>query len=203
MSWADCLGRRQVVLAEGYHAASLWTLHALHLLRDEAHLVANLELIKRAANDAVAMKIDFAAVGAHDKAAILLGKEPRDAPVIGHAVQFDLATAVARMILKLTARGVKSVTNGGMDVLVCMLRLRITPNYDFTPGNAQVDTDLIDVALLTRLPSFDDDAAGNDPVEEPLEGVDAFSDPLFNGGGRNHMTKRDLYGHLHRTYLLR
>jgi hypothetical protein len=52
--------------------------------------------------------------------------------------------------------------------------------------------------LLTRLPSFDNDTARDDPVEEPLEGIYAFSDPLFNGGGRSHMAKRDLYGHLHR-----
>src|SRR4051794_17692614 len=148
MSRADCLGRRQVVLAEGHHAACLRTLDALRLLRDEAHLITNLELIKRAANDAVAMKIDFAAVGACDKAAILLGKKACDASVIGHAVYFDLAAAAARMILELAARGVKSVANGGMDVLMCVLRLRIAPNNDFTPRNAQVYTDLIDVALL-------------------------------------------------------
>jgi hypothetical protein len=85
-----------------------------------------------------------------------------------------------------------------MDVLMCVLRLRIAPNNDFTPRNAQVYTDLIDVALLTRLPSFDNDTARDDPIEEPLEGIYAFSDPLFNGGGRSHMAKRDLYGHLHR-----
>jgi len=67
------------------------------------------------------------------------------------------------MILKLAARGVKSIANGGMDVLMCVVCLRITPDYDFRPGNAQVDTDLIDVALLTRLPSFDNDAARYDP----------------------------------------
>jgi hypothetical protein len=53
-----------MMFSERNDRARLRTFSTLGMLRDEANLVANGELVEAAIRDAVAMEVDFAAVGA-------------------------------------------------------------------------------------------------------------------------------------------
>jgi hypothetical protein len=80
------------------------------------------------------MEINFEAVGAQNKTAILLGKKPHDASVIRQAVHFGLAAALSRIVYELPASGVEGVANGGVDVLMRVLRLGVAPMKISRPG---------------------------------------------------------------------
>ena len=62
------------MLAERDHGARLQPLGAFRVLRDEAHFRADLQLVERAAGDAVAMKIYLVARGGQDKPAMPVGQ---------------------------------------------------------------------------------------------------------------------------------
>ena len=82
-----------MMLAERDHRTRLRTLGALGMLRDKAHLVTDGEHFEPAAHDALAVEIDLAAIGTQDEAAILLGQQPRDPPMVGDRMQFDVAAS--------------------------------------------------------------------------------------------------------------
>ena len=114
-------------------------------------------------------------------------------------MHFDLAAPVARIVFELTACGVEGVANGGVDILVRVLRLGVAPDKNLAARNAQIDPDLEQIALLTRLPAFDNHPAGDNPVEKPFERLRTLAYPFFDRRRGSHMTKRDLDGLLHRN----
>jgi len=52
--------------------------------------MADCEPVERAACDAVAVEINFPALGGRDEPVVFLREEPDYATVIGHGMQFDL-----------------------------------------------------------------------------------------------------------------
>ena len=128
------------MFAERDHGARLRPFGALRMLRDEAHLFANSERVKRAIHDTVAMKIDLVALGVQDEAAILLGQEPRDPSMVGHCMQLDVAASLASVIFEQPASCVEGVSDRDMDILMGMVRLGIAPDDDLAPRNLKVDT---------------------------------------------------------------
>ena len=97
----------------------------------------------------------------------MLGQQPRDPPVVGHRMQLDVAASQANVIFEESAGGVESVANRDMDILMRMVRYRIAPDDNLFPRNFEVDTDAKQIALMTaRVLTFDDDAAGYDPIKE-------------------------------------
>ena len=75
------------MLAEGNDGAGLGALGTLGMLRDKTHFVTHCELVEPAIGDTVAVEVDLVAVGAQDEAAILLGEQAGDPPVLGDRVQ--------------------------------------------------------------------------------------------------------------------
>ena len=131
-----------MVFALENHSARLRTSSAFGFLCNEAHLIADAEFVERLARDAVAVEIDLAAVGAQNKTAILLREKPHDTAVIGHRMHFDLAAPVARLVFELPARRLESVANGGVNILMRVLRRGVAPDENLAAGNAEVDADL-------------------------------------------------------------
>jgi hypothetical protein len=82
------------------------------MLRDEAHLIADRELVERSAHDTIASEIDFTAVGGRNEPVVLLREQPDYATVIGQAVQLDFAPMNTCVILDLPAGGIEGVANG-------------------------------------------------------------------------------------------
>ena len=72
------------MLAERDNGARLCAFGALGMLCNKTHFIADRELVEPAIGDAVAVEVDLVAVDAQNKAAILLGEEPRNPAVVGH-----------------------------------------------------------------------------------------------------------------------
>ena len=110
------------MLAERDHGARLRAFDALGTLRDKTHFIAYRERVEPAIRNAVAVEIDLVAVDAQDEAAILLGEEARDPPVVGHRMQLDVPASLANVILEQPAGGVKGIADRDVDVLMGMVR---------------------------------------------------------------------------------
>jgi hypothetical protein len=198
-SCADRLGWRKVMLAERDHRARLRTLGALGMLRDEAHLVADGELVEAVIRDAVVMKIDLAAIGTQDEPAILLWQEPHDPPMVGHSVQLDVAAFLTNVIFEQPAGRVESVADRDMNILMGVVPLGIAPDDDLAPRNLEVDSHPEQITLLvTGVPALDDDTAGDDPIAKAFEFLGALMYSCRDRIRRIHVAKRNLKWHLHR-----
>lgn len=112
------------------------------MLRDKAHFRADFEPTERAADDAVAVKIDLLARRSEDEAAVPLGQQAYDPPVIGYRMLLDRTAAAARVIFEQTAGGVEGVTDGNMRILVRVVRTRITADDDLGTGDGEIDANL-------------------------------------------------------------
>src|SRR5215469_10820429 len=127
------------MLAERHHGARLRALRTFGMLCDEAHLVADRELVEPASGNAVAVKIDLVTVGAQDKTTILPGEEPGDPPVVGHGMQFDIPPRLASVVFEQPTRCVESIADRDVHILMRMMRRGITADGDLAPRDPQVD----------------------------------------------------------------
>jgi hypothetical protein len=188
-----------MMFPERNDGARLRTFSTLGVLRNETDLVANGELVEAAIRDAVAMEVDFAAVGTCNEAAIPIGEQTHDPAVIGHRVQFDVAASMASMIFEQLACGVEGIADRDIDILMRTVRRGIAPDDNLVPGDFQVDPDAEQIALLAaRMLALDNDPAGDDPIKEAFELGGALMYSGRDGVGRVHVTKSDLQWQLHR-----
>ena len=88
--------------------------HFLH----EVHTLAGDQLVEVIFDDAVAVEIDFMAVGAGDDAVVLLGNNVHDDAVRQRLMRLDLAALLADIVFELAARIVKRVANRNIDVFM-------------------------------------------------------------------------------------
>src|SRR6516164_3881320 len=132
---ANRFGRREVMPAERNHRARLRAFGALSVLYDKTDFIADLKLVEPAVRDAVAVEVDLVAVGAQDKAAILLGEEPRDPSVVGHRVQLDVSASLANVVFELPAGRVESIADSDVDILMGMVCCGIAADDDLAAGN--------------------------------------------------------------------
>lgn len=168
------------------------------MLCNKAYLIADSELVEPAIRDAVAVEIDLGAVGGQNEAAILLGEQTRDPAMIGHRMQLYLATLFANIIFEQPADGIERVANGDMGILMRMMGCRIAVHDDLSARDAEVHADMEQISLLmARVPTFDDRAAIDDPIEEALEFLHATADPCRDRLRAVHVTKSDLKRDLH------
>ena len=137
---AGC-GRGQVVFAEWNHGARLRAPGALTFLDDKAHLVADFELIKAAIGDAVAVEIDFAAVGLGMKPQFCSGSEARNSAVVGHRMQLHVAASLTYMVFE-QPTGRSNASRIATYVLMRVVRRGIAPDHDLAARDIQVDADL-------------------------------------------------------------
>jgi len=192
------IGGRQVMSAERCHGTRLRALGAFTILRHETHLVTDSEPLEAAIGDAVAVKIDLGAVAGLDEAAIVIGKEACDPAVITDRMQLHVAARFANVIFEQSASCIEGIANCDIGIVMRMTGCRIAADDDLAARNDQVDPHLEQVALqMARVPAFDDDMAGDDPVAEAYEVLGASADPGREGFGGVHVTKRDLKRQLH------
>jgi hypothetical protein len=198
---ANRFGRRKVMLAERNHGARLQTLGALGVLGDKTDFIADCELVELAVGDAVAVEVDLVAVGAQDKAAILLGEEPHDPPVVGHRVPLDIPTSLADVIFEQPAGRIESIADSDVDILMRMVCRGIASDDDLAAGNFQVDADAEQITLLTpRVSALDDNTARHDAIEKPLELYGPLAYASRDRVRGIHVPKSDLKRKLHRLF---
>ena len=189
------------MLAEWDHGTRLWTLDGFGILRDKTDLIAEREIVELAICDAVAVEIEFIAVGAQDEAAILLGEEPRDPSMVGHRVQLDISPSLANVVFEQPAGCVEGVADRHVDVLMRVVCRGIAADDDVAAGNLKVDADPEQIALkAARMPAFDDNTARPDAIEKPLELLGPFADTRRDRVRGIHVPEGDLKRKLHRIF---
>ena len=98
-----------MVFADHANGAGLRALFS-HLL-DKANFGTDGQPVKGVIENAVAVKIDLAAISCFDEAAILLGEEFRHMAMIPLFMRLDLTARFANGVLDLTLRRVESILN--------------------------------------------------------------------------------------------
>jgi hypothetical protein len=189
------------MFAERNHGARLWTLSALGVSRDKTHFITHRELVEAAIRDTVAVEVNLVAVGALDEAAILLGNDPRDPPIVGHRVHFYIATSLASVVFEQPPGSVKRIADRDIDILMRMVRRGITADDDLAPGNLEVDANSKQIALLmTRVLALHDDTARCDAIKESFELFSPLSYACRDRVGSIHVPKVDLKRKRHRIF---
>ena len=196
--------RRQMMLSERNYGARLRALRALRMLCDKAHLVPHRELVEAAIRDAVAVEIEFVAIGGQNEPAILLREQAHNPSVVWHGVQLHIAAHLTRMVFEQPVSGIESVADRHVNVFMAAVCRRIAADDNLAARNLEVDADVEQIALpLARMAAFDDDAAGNDPFEESVQLFGPLSDARLHrrqGGG---VAKSDLNRLLRRRLSVR
>ena len=191
-----------MVLAEHNHSARLRASGAFGVLRDKTYLVPDAELFKAAVRDTVAVKVDLGAVNRGDKTAILIGKQARDAPVVGDRVQLHLAAPLANMVFERPADGIERVPNRYIGILMRMMGCSIAADDDLAARYTEVYANVEQIALsAAKIEAFDDDPAGGDPIEEAFELLGAAAYACRYRFRAVHVTERYLKRNLHRFLL--
>jgi hypothetical protein len=191
-----------VRLADQADGARLRSFDALFL--DEADLSADGQAVESAAENRVAVKIDFAAVGRFNEAAIFPSEEFRHpAMILTQAaldlVVLDLAAHVARDVLDLPHRGVERFPNRDQRVLA-LGRVAASPrDHDVvTFGHRDSDVDFEEFALpVSRFWPGDRHMTARDPIAELFQASGLFSDFRSDFLGGFKVLKGDLDWRLH------
>jgi len=147
------------------------------------HLLALAQIIESVIGDAVAVKVDVAAIAACDEAVVRFGVQFRDRAVRRGLVFLHMPAAPADDILKLAACSFESIADRHVNVLVRAGRGRFAADHDIGGiGNHKMDPDVIDVTLVMAvLRPGHDNARADDPAEKLLKLLRFFSDARLNG----------------------
>src|SRR5271165_5349499 len=145
------------------------------------------------------MKIDFAAVGRFDEAAILAGQEPSHAAMIGRRMLFHLLAQIADDVLDLPDRRIEGVAYGHRRMLVFRrVLVRSVDDDIFVSRHGDAQVDLEKVALLVSRGGFGHhDMATRDPRAEFFETLRLFVDLGADGLGWLAVLKGDFRRRLH------
>jgi len=185
--------------ADQVDAARLRSFVARFLI--EAHFETGLEPVEICIEQAVAMKVDLAAVEGPQSATAAGPIEARDDCVRRPLVRLDVAASDALMVLQLAARRLERVAQRHVDVFVSVIRAGRSIGDDLAAGVSQVDTHGVQVALVMAfMRSFDRDATAREVVGDLLELGYALADGIFDSRRSVHLMKNDLQRDLHVHY---
>jgi hypothetical protein len=187
-----------MMLADQMDGSRLRAFLALAFGNDEAHLLADLDVAERIADDAVPVEIDLAAVRCLDDAVTVFRKQLRYATMGRYFVAFDIAASASNMVFKLAPRSVEGIADSHIDVLMGVVRGGIAPDHHFSARNRQIDTNMIEFAFVVMCVwRFDNYSAAGDAAVKLLKSSGSLADALFNSVGMSNATEADLHGELH------
>src|SRR3990170_3059726 len=167
-------------------------------LLGEAHRRADLQVLEARHQHAVAMKIDLPAVGGFDEAVSLFLEQLAYVTVRRLRVGFHVAPLAAHVVLKLPARGIESVSNSHVEVLV-----RLVIDDELRARHGQVDPHLEGPAFAVVLDrTLQDHLAPHDLVAKQLELACPVADFALERGRKRQVTAGDLQWQLHALFLL-
>src|SRR5512144_1399978 len=112
-------------------------------------------------------------------------------------VGLHVATRAPDMVFELPPRSIEGIANGDIDILVRMVQRPGMADEDVLPRHADVDADIVELALVVMpVGRLDDDLATDNPVMEVLEFGGLLADPRLDCGRRFHAVKGNLQGYL-------
>ena len=100
----------------------------------EPDFVTGLELVEVTVDHAVAMKVDFTAVGTQDRTAVRHRHDLDNLAVGRLFVVLDVTALPARESLQLATHGIERVVHRDVRVFVCLVPGRIAPDDEFLAG---------------------------------------------------------------------
>jgi hypothetical protein len=164
------------------------------------YLLPGFQLLKAVIGDTIAVKVDFTAIAASDKAVICLGMKLCDYPMGRDLVQLHLTAPSADDILKLPPCGLECIADCYVDVLMSPGHCRLAAHDNIRGiGNNEVNPDVKDVALVvTVLRAGNDNLTADDPAEKLLKLGSFFPDTRLDDIGMLNAFEGDLKGDLHR-----
>lgn len=179
------------------HKRRLWTLIALRLRK--ADFLAFVQDVETAIRDAVAVKVDFAAIAARDEAVICLGMKLRYDAVRRDLVFLNVTSPLADNVLKLASRGLKGIADPHVNVLMGPGRGGFAADYDIGGiRDNDMNPDMVDVAfVMTVLRPSDDHSCADDPLEKLLKLASLLSDSCLNSIGMLNAFERDFQWNFH------
>src|SRR5271157_5858353 len=167
------------------HKRRLRTLIALRLRK--ADFLAFVQDVETAIRDAVAVKVDFAAIAARYDA------------VRRDLVFLNVTSPLADNVLKLASRGLKGIADRHVNVFMGPGRGGFAADYDIGGiRDNEMNPDMVDVAfVMTVLRSSDDHSCADDPLEKLLKLASLLSDSCLNSIGMLNAFERDFQWNFH------
>ena len=165
----------------------------------KADFLAFVQDVETAIRDAVAMKVDFAAIAARDDAVICLGMKLRYDAVRRDLVFLNVTSPLADNVLKLASRGLKGIADTHVNVLMGPGRGGFAADYDIGGiRDNDMNPDMVDVAfVMTVLRPSDDHSCADDPLEKLLKLASLLSDSCLNSIGMLNAFERDFQWNFH------
>lgn len=163
------------------HGAGLRALFAR--LHGKAHFLSRFKLVETTARDTVAVKINFVAILGFDETVAFIMEYAGDPASRGDRMGFYIAFNLAIQILQMPARGGESVTDGGIDIFMRMVLLRIAARGDLPAARQrQINPDL-EQAAIAPVPAWrpDRNPACGDAVMKPLQPADFLFNSFTHG----------------------
>src|SRR5665213_98184 len=180
-----------------HHGTRLGSFFTFTLVKDETDFVAFREMVETIADHGVPVHVDFVAVtGLYETVAFRLEKTGY-APVVRRLMGLDVASHGAGVVLELAARRVEGIADGDENVLMRMVFGRIALDDDLSSRNGQIDSQMVQVALVATRARFHYDVAGHDPSEKAVKGSGMLANMGLDRRRRRHLAEGDLDWELH------
>lgn len=118
----------------------------------------------------------------------------RDSDLVDHRfVILDLPALDSAVILQLPGRRGKGVAQGHVDILVRLFVVVVTADHDLLVGYADIQPDLVEIALvLVVMLGLDRDPAADDVMTVLLKLIGFFPDSGFHRIGMRDAPESDL-----------
>jgi hypothetical protein len=105
----------------------------------------------------------------------------------------DFAALDTDILLELTLRGVESIAQGDVNVLVRLFVVMIAADHDLFLRHAQIDPDFKEITLMLMMMfRFDGDSTADDVIAELFQLGGFFPNAGFNGVGMRNSSERNL-----------
>jgi hypothetical protein len=178
------------------YGAGLWSKVAR--LFDEPHVGADAQCFERTAQDAVAVKVDDAAVIGLNAPEPAFVVQFADAPMRLFGVCLYVSASFPFIVLKLASRRLEGIAQRNIRIIVRLIARAGAPGDDLMTrhGNAHMRGEEI-ALMMVPMGRFNRDVAVNDLRAEFLQLCCQGACPRLKRGRRVHVAKYDFKGDLH------
>ena len=149
----------------------------------DANLVADCEIWERASDHCMFVEVDLDAVAGLDEAVTVLREQANHAPVTSNVMHFGSVICAPFGVLELAFGGPECVSDGHIDILVCVIVGSFVIDRDLTARRTKLNPDLVQLAfVLVLVWRFDDHVTTRDAIGKALQTLRTFANSCFNGG---------------------
>jgi hypothetical protein len=179
-------------VADQLHRACLRTRFPFTLGKHEADGDTRAKIVKRVVEHCIAVKVDFETVRRLQESVALGRKQLRDSSDRRWCVTLDVSSLFSTIVLELPPCSAKSIAERNVDVFMSMILRTLMADYDFIPGNGDVDPHPIEHSMLRMtMRGLDHHVTMGDGLVELLEIGSTLLNPGFEGCRGLHVFEGD------------